>query len=623
MTPNHPLRTVRAVLLLVLLLAACPSTAIAQADADVPQETAAAADPRFASPEDTMFTFLDAMGRYERTKARSALDDAKRCCDLAPVPNAAKQDELAAELFGILNRIGEVHRWHFSRPDGATYLYFPDRTLEDHARLENRFPDFRIELVRTADGRWLFSAETMQAVDDRFRDWEPLPILVGGGDVQVTIGQWIRSKMPPALRSDTFLTLEYWQWLAILTIVFAGVVLDFAVRTVLTLIWHRIERKRGPPADRQRTDKSILRRAVRPFGLFAAAAFWYAVLGVGGLPTLAVQVLVPAVKIILSFAGVWAAWRVTDLLADYLARKARATHTKFDDLLIPLIERTVKIFIVAIGLIYIADAFRIPILPLLSGLGIGGLAVAFAAKDTIENFFGSVAVILDRPFEVGDWIVVDDTEGTVEQLGFRSTRIRTFYNSVITVPNATLVRATVDNYGRRRYRRFRTLLNLTYDTPPAKIEAFCEGVREIIRLHPYTRKDYFHVWLNQFGPHSLDVLVYMFFQCPDWAVELRERHRFMLDIMRLADRLGVDFAFPTQTLHVLNEQPDGADIREPPAPPPASAEADAQRTGAEAARALTANQPWRTGSARPGPVTFASPPSQPRTHEYRGDSDDG
>jgi len=295
---------------------------------------------------------------------------------------------------------------------------------------------------------------------------------------------------------------------------------------------------------------------------------------------------------------VWAAFKVTDLIGDWLTVQAAKTDTKFDDLLVPMVKRTAKLFIGAIGLIYIASAFSIEIMPLLTGLGIGGLAVAFAAKDTIENFFGSIAVILDRPFEIGDWIYVNEVEGTVEDLGFRSTRVRTFYNSLVTVPNATLVRAQVDNYGRRKYRRFKTTLNVTYDTHPDKIEAFCSGIREIIKLHPYTRKDYYHVWLNNFGPHSLDILVYIFFIAPEWGTELRERQRFLMDILRLSKELGVEFAFPTRTIHML--QGEAAVHENAPDDVPG-----ALRNGRKAARDIVKEF---TGDEIPPPVKFSQRP---------------
>jgi MscS family membrane protein len=124
--------------------------------------------------------------------------------------------------------------------------------------------------------------------------------------------------------------------------------------------------------------------------------------------------------------------------------------------------------------------------------------------------------------------------------------------------------------GSRRYRRIKTTLTLTYDTPPAKVEAFCEGVRELIRTHPYTRKDYFHVYLNDFSASSIDVMLYCFVETPDWATELRERHRLLADILRLAESLQVEFAFPTQTLHMTqvdlpthsNTPPDVAEAGE-------------------------------------------------------------
>jgi MscS family membrane protein len=101
----------------------------------------------------------------------------------------------------------------------------------------------------------------------------------------------------------------------------------------------------------------------------------------------------------------------------------------------------------------------------------------------------------------------------------------------------------------------KTMLGLTYDTPPEKIDAFCEGVRELVRLHPYMRKDYYQVYFNQYNAASLDILVYVFWHTPDWNTELRERHRFLLDILRLAKQIGVEFAYPTQTLYL--KQGDG------------------------------------------------------------------
>lgn len=344
-------------------------------------------------------------------------------------------------------------------------------------------------------------------------------------------------------------------------------------------------------------------------GVLAATLLWRLGLGWLDLPQGAQVVLYVAIQFASTAAAVWVAYNLVDVVAAYIAARATLTETKLDDLLVPLVRRSLKIFVVAFGLVFIADSLNINITSLVAGIGLGGLAVALAAKDTVENLFGSLTVILDRPFHVGDWVVIGEVEGTVETVGFRSTRIRTFYNSLVSLPNSRLISTFIDNYGARRYRRIKTYLSLTYDTPPEKVEAFCEGVRELLRQHPYTRKDYFQVYLNQFSAHSLDVLLYCFHETPDWNTELRERHRLFLDILRVADRLQVTFAFPTQTLHLHEEGP----WRTPPNP--LSDEAAAQRRGRDLGRELARAQ-W-DGRRKPPPVSFVMPPDDATEIEQR------
>ncbi|MDH5610267.1 MAG: mechanosensitive ion channel family protein, partial [Cyclobacteriaceae bacterium] len=191
-------------------------------------------------------------------------------------------------------------------------------------------------------------------------------------------------------------------------------------------------------------------------------------------------------------------------------------------------------------------------IPLLTGLSIGGLAFALAAQDTIKNFFGSLMIFIDKPFQIGDWITSGDIDGTVEEVGFRSSRVRTFRNSVMYVPNGKMADSLIDNHGLRQYRRFFTQIAITYDTPPELIDGFVEGLRKIVLSHPDTRKDYYNVFLNDLGPSSLNIMFYIFFEVPDWTAELKARHEVLLEIIRFAKQLGVHFAFPTQTLHVEN-----------------------------------------------------------------------
>lgn len=244
------------------------------------------------------------------------------------------------------------------------------------------------------------------------------------------------------------------------------------------------------------------------------------------------------------------AYRLSSLVSDIIEKIALKSKTKVDDNLVPLIRKFIKIVVVALGIIYILENTGVEITPLLAGVSIGGLAIALAAQDTIKNFFGSFTIFTDQPFDIGDWIVFDGVEGTVEEVGVRSTRVRTFYDSLVSIPNGKLADMKIDNMGRRSYRRYNTMISITYDTTPDKVEAFVEGLKKIIAIHPAARKDYYQIHLNTFASSSLDILFYVFFKVPDWTKELQAKHEVILEIIRLANRLGVRFAYPTQTMFV-------------------------------------------------------------------------
>ncbi len=624
------LRSVCLVLCFPLLLAA--PNALAQDGRPVitnppaaAQDAAPAEDAPLASPRAAVRQFLEAIHEVndgDTTRWAAVLET----MDLAGAgidPDSIEARDRAEMLWHTMNRVVGLIDFDDlpAGPNGQAmrrYTLFPRPANVDHDAILRQIDvpaDARIRLVPGDDGRWRFSAQTVQAIPGLYAAARQLPSAIEDeGDLATDIPEdmphlgasILRPLMPDTLRGEghVLLSLEYWQWVALFALVLLGVVVDYTFRFFLRSLAVGIIKRRGSTADR-----ATLRRTVRPIGLFVSALVWQLLLPLLALPETAHLMLRGAVGVFLVFAGIWAAWRVIDLVSEVLANQAKRTETKFDDVLVPLVTKAAKLFVVAIGIVYAAEALSIPLGPMLASLGLGSLAFAFAAKDTIENFFGSVAVILDRPFEVGDWIVIDgDTEGTVEELGFRSTRIRTFYNSQITVPNATLVRATVDNFGRRKYRRWKTHLGVQYDTPPDKLIAFTEGIRELVRTHPYTRKDYYQVWMHQWSASSMDVLLYIFFEVPDWNTELRERERMFIDIVRLADRLGVQFAFPTQTVHLFKEEKPAHGSQHQPAHgvPGSSTDRRSMVHGLRAARAIIEKQPWLDHP--PGPVQLATGP---------------
>ena len=215
---------------------------------------------------------------------------------------------------------------------------------------------------------------------------------------------------------------------------------------------------------------------------------------------------------------------------------------------IDIIRRICSILVVIILIGLLLDKIGVNMVNFLTALGIGGLAVAFAGKDTIENLFGSIMIALEKPFKLGDWIILGEFEGVVEHVGLRSTRIRTFEDSYLTIPNVKFITSSVNNMGERTYRRYTTTLDLEDTTSPGLIKSFTVGISELIMKTPCMRKDGYHIRVNDVGESSVKILVYVFFATLDWGAELKERENFILNILRLAEDLGIKFAFPTQTL---------------------------------------------------------------------------
>ncbi len=393
-------------------------------------------------------------------------------------------------------------------------------------------PDLpRVVLARNDDGKWYWTEASLSTIERLFAE-------------ETGLLQGFVASLPQAFRQPV-MGVQFWQLLGIVLLVVVGMVLRVIVRAIVA---NRV--KRLAQAVGQRWASNLAETAAGPLSTLAMAVAFRVTYPVLMLPVSLALVLSIAVRVLMVLAVVWGLYRLVDLLSDRMQARAADTDTKLDDQLVPLVRKSLKVMVVIGGALFVLQNLQVDVGSLLTGLGIGGLAFAFAAKETLANFFGSIMIFADRPFQIGDWIVVGGAEGIVEEVGFRSTRIRTFYNSVITVPNATFNDAQVDNYGQREFRRTFTTLNLTYDTTPDQMQAFCEGVRAIIMANPHTRKDYYEVHMSGFGAHSLDVMVYFFFKVASWSDELRERHNIYLEIMRLAREVGVEFAFPTQTLHV-------------------------------------------------------------------------
>ena len=578
-------------LLLGLLLALFCAPMLGAQDEAAPaaaEDTSVPATLR--TPRATLRTFLTAMGEAVDGD-HAAVAEAVACLDLSDISEITREDVgsgLAFDLKEVIDRLVFV-----------ALERVPD--VADAAPYEVRKTSVgTIEITRVADGRWLFDRRTVAAIP-AMRDAVADLAKVTGTDVEESTllrlnpSRWLRDRVPASVREPGFLGLELYKWIGLLILAFAGVFLDRLTIWLIGFVAVRLLHREHLSVRRETMSHSL-----RPFGLVVIGLIWKLGLVFLALPDQAHVILKVAAEFLIVAGAVWGSYRLVDILREALESWSKTTEGEMDDLVVPLLCKSLKVFILVVGVVFLAHELKFNLVGLLTGLGLGGLAFALAAQDVVKNLFGSFMIISDQIYKVGDWVKIGgDIEGTVESVGFRSTRIRTFYNSVISVPNSRMIDTAVDNLGARTYRRYRTVLALTYDTPPEKIEAFCEGVRELIRRHPYTRKDYYQVYLNEFGPASLDVLLYMFFETPEWNTELRERHRFMLDTLRLAAKLGVSFAFPTQTLHVVQE--DGAEPEPMPWPGKRASDEAAAR-GREQARVLLDDYELGLGRDKPPPV---------------------
>ena len=350
----------------------------------------------------------------------------------------------------------------------------------------------------------------------------------------------------PKIGTRKIAGLRSWQLVAILIII----LLSFIMHRIFTFIFERIILAYLRRSKYSELADEYVRPVARPLSIFLITSLVLSVVPVLQLPILLAKYVVIALKITAPIFLTVVCYRLVDLLSFYFKKLAGKTKSSLDDQLVPLVSKALRAFIVIIGVFVILLRLNVDVLPLLTGLSIGGLAFALAAQDTIKNFFGSLMIFIDKPFQIGDWITSGDIDGTVEEVGFRSTRVRTFRNSVVYVPNGNLADSTIDNHGLRAYRRFFMQIALTYDTPTELIKVYVEGLRKIVDTHADTRKDYYEIHLNEMADSSLNIMFYIFFEVPTWTDELRARHEVILQIIDLAKTLGVNFAFPTQTIQV-------------------------------------------------------------------------
>jgi len=260
-----------------------------------------------------------------------------------------------------------------------------------------------------------------------------------------------------------------------------------------------------------------------------------------------------AVKVFYGVLLVWFLFRIVDVLVHYLQKLASRTGSGLDDQLVPVIRKALKITIGLLCGVWTVQLLGYNVSSLIAGLGIGGLAVALALQDALGNFFGSIVILLDRPFKVGDLIRVEGVEGFVEQIGFRSTRIRTWPASQVSIPNKTIANSMIDNWSRMPKRQVNQVIGVTYETSADEMERAVAAIRRIIENDPGVAKDLVVVRFTDFGDSSLNIQVLYYTSAVTLPEHYETKERINLAVMRALDEMGLSIAFPTRSIYLEGE----------------------------------------------------------------------
>jgi len=260
-------------------------------------------------------------------------------------------------------------------------------------------------------------------------------------------------------------------------------------------------------------------------------------------------------SVLLSIGVAYLLYSLVDVVDVWLRRFADSTASTLDDMLVPMVRKSLRVTIVVLAMVQIAQSLSDkPITSILAGLGVGGVAIALAAKDTVANFFGSLVILADKPFEFGDRIKVDGQDGSVVEVGFRSTRIKRLDGHLVTIPNGALANMTIENVSKRPHIKRVMDVTVTYDTPPDKMERAIEIIKDILNNHEGMNPDFPpRVFFSDFNDWALNIRVFYWYHPAEYWDYMAFSQQFNMDLLRRFNDEGIEFAFPTQTAFLAGD----------------------------------------------------------------------
>jgi MscS family membrane protein len=518
-----------AAVVLFIVVTLLPAHNALKAASPAPQPASTSGDPLSRdTPSGTVLGFLQVAqaGNY-KTAADYLQMSAARRQTLGP--------DLALKLKTLMDRafVGNLRRIS-TRPEGSPEN--GDADTQTVGAFANGEADIPVVLVRVTDpsaGKiWLFSAETLSKVPELYDNLQ---------------AHQIESRLPQTLVSKLLFGMPLWQWLALLIAIPVAAAIGWGIVLILAIprrLWLKYTK---------RPNLHSYSHVSAPILLFFGAFAHRVLASYLRLPLLPRVYYYRITGVVMTIGFFWFVLRITGITMQRLRAHAISAGRTGTSTLMVLGERLLKAVILGIAILAILSTLGFDLTTVLAGLGIGGIAIAFAAQKTLENLFGGVSVLADEVIRVGDFCRFGDKVGTVEDISLRSTRVRTLDRSELSIPNGSLATMNVENFTRRDKILFNPTLSIRYETSPDQLRYLLTEVRRMLYEHPKIESDSARIRFANFDNSALSLEIFSYVVTPDFTEFTAIREDLLLRIMEIVERSGSDFAFPSRTLYVTRD----------------------------------------------------------------------
>jgi MscS family membrane protein len=459
------------------------------------------------------------------------LESARKVLDLGALNFAVRDTEgsrRAMMLNSVLNRTEGLDLAAIPEGGRLERVTIPVRPADEAAAIGS------LELTPVSPGDWRFTVETVGALPhlwQEVRDSVPIHGFATDYEAALDSAQQIRARIPRHLWRE-IASVEIWQWIALAILVASGWLFGRILRALVSIL---LRKKLG---ERAATSIDRLKRAI---SYWVAGSIWLYALPYVDLPTQPAAVLTIGAKVALTLAAIVGGIAIVDLVVHSTTERARGLVKRADSIFFPILRNFARFVVVIVAAVAFLSSLDVNVTGVIAGLGIGGLVIALAAKDSVENIFGSLTILFDMPFGIGDWVKIGpDVNGIVEEINLRSTRVRTFDDSVITVPNSNLTKAAVENFGARRQRRINLTLGISHQNELDHVLTFADKLRDYMRTHANIRQDNAYAYVTGLTDAGVSVLVQGYIMTADYEEELRIRQELVEAMARLAAETEVN-----------------------------------------------------------------------------------